>query len=387
MIELTQRAAGFSPRGRSNGRDRFASTHGVFVIAALLLFVTADVAQATRIADVTHLQGRRENRLLGYGLVIGLPGTGDGGKYLASVMQLQAMLAKFEIPVPAAALADTKNVAIVMVEATLPDNGVREGDRIDVRVNSTGSAKSLMGGYLVPTPLQGPGLDRIFAFASGSVRLTDPAVKTSGLVVQGATMEADVIHNYMNEASQITLVIEDVHASHALASVIAQMINESVSEVGQTRRLAEAIGPKNVVVTIPEEERDRPATFIGRIESTELLMPPGEARIVINRKTQTIAIGDGVEVGPAVISHNGMSIMTRQPPPVPTPDAPVVGEQFVAAIQPGNGVAGANDATRAKLQELVDSLNALGVPAKDIIEIVENLHRLGKVTGKLVVVE
>jgi flagellar P-ring protein precursor FlgI len=251
-----------------------------------------------------------------------------------------------------------------------------------VRVNSSGAAKSLQGGYLVPTPLQGPGLDRIFAFASGPVRLTDAKSKTGGLVSGGATMEADVIHNYITEDWKVTLVLEDVHASHVLASVIAQMINESVSAAGEVRQIANAIGPKNVVVSIPSEERGSPADFIGRVESLELLMPPGEARVVINRRSGTIVISDNVEVGPAVISHNGMSIMTRQPPPAGTPDDPVINEEHVASIESPK-----KDHGGARLQELVDALNQLNVPSKDIIEIIENLHRLGKVTGKLVIVE
>jgi len=284
--------------------------------------------------------------------------------------------------VPASALTDTKNVAIVMIEATLPDNGVREGDRVDVRVSSTGAAKSLQGGNLVSTPLQGPGLDRIYAFASGPVRLTDPKLKTAGNITGGAVMEADVIHNYISEDWEVTLVLEDVHASYALASVIAEILNENASEIGQLRRIARAVGPKNVVVTIPEEERGNPADFIGRIENAELLMPPAEARVVINRRTGTIVISENVEVGPAVISHNGMSIMTRQPPPNPTQDDPLTKEEFVASVD-----APKRDHTGARLQELVDALNQLNVPSKDIIEIIENLHRLGKVTGKLVIVQ
>ena len=350
--------------------------------AIAVVLLTATLVEATRIADVAHLQGRRANTLVGYGLVIGLPGTGDGGKYLASIMQLQSMLAKFEIPLPAAALADTKNVAIVMVEATIPDNGVREGDRVDVRISSTGVAKSLAGGHLVPTPLQGPGLGRIFAFASGPVRTPDPKIKTTALITGGATMEADIIHNYINENWEISLVIEDVHASHALAAIMAQIINETASEIGQVRRLAHAAGPKTVVVTIPEEERSAPADFIGRIENSELIMPAGEARIVINRKTGTIAIGDGVEIGPAVISHNGMSIMTTTPPTPPTELQPQVKEEFVVGIEAPKKKAGTT-----KLKDLVESLNQLNVPSKDIIEIVENLHRLGKLSGKLVIVE
>jgi len=351
------------------------------LLTVALAMAVVTPAMATRISDVSHLQGRRQNRLMGYGLVIGLQGTGDGGKYLASVMQLQAMLAKFEIPVPAASLAETKNVAIVMVEATLPENGVREGDRVDVRVSSTGVAKSLQGGQLVMTPLQGPGLDRVFALAGGPIRLLDPKMKTSGVVVQGATMEADVIHNYISDQWEITLVLEDVHASHALASVMAQMINESVSEVGQMRRIARAMDAKNVVISIPVEERGDASDFIGRIENTELLMPPSEARIVINRKSGTIAISDAVEIGPAVISHNGMSIMTTTPPVIPTADQPATKENFAT------GIAAPREKKTARLKDLVEALNQLNVPSKDIIEIVENLHQLGKISGKLVVME
>ncbi|MFH1416790.1 MAG: flagellar basal body P-ring protein FlgI [Planctomycetota bacterium] len=344
--------------------------------------MTTSPILATRITDVTHLKGRRENQLVGYGLVIGLGGTGDGGKYLPSILQLQAMLDKFEIPVPVGALKDTKNIAIVMIQATIPDNGVREGDRIDVRVNSVGAAKSLVGGYLVTTPLQSLALNRVFAFAAGPVRLTDPKLKTSGTILQGATMEADIIHNYISEDWRITLVLEDVHASHALASVIAQVVNENASEIGQIREIASAIGPKNVVVTIPESERHNPTDFIARIEETELLVPAGEARIVINRKTKTIAIGEGVEIGPAVISHKGMSIMTTQPPRKPTPEDPQVDESFAVPIESPQ-----RDNTGTRLQGLVDSLNQLNVPSEDIIEIVENLYRLGKIRGKLVIVE
>lgn len=352
------------------------------LLAAFTLLVCAQAVYATRIADVTHLQGRRNNQIVGYGLVVGLQGTGDGGKYAASILQLQTMLSKFEIPVPASALADTKNVAIVMVEATIPDNGVREGDKIDVRVNSSGAAKSLAGGHLVPTPLQGPGLNKIFALASGPIRLTDPKIRTNGIISGGATMEADVIHNYINEDWQVTLVLEDVHASHALSSVIAQMINEGASEIGQVQRIALAMGPKNVVVEIPEAERDNPADFIARVENTELLMPPGEARVVINRQTGTIVIDEDVEIGPAVISHNGMSISTTPPPAGAAGEPPVPETKYAAAIE-----APKTDHGGARLRQLVDALNQLNVPSKDIIEIVESLHRLGKVKGKLVIVE
>lgn len=342
----------------------------------IALVMTAP-ASGTIVADVTHLQGRRHNTLMGYGLVVGLNGTGDGGKYAASIRQLQAMLAKFEVPVTQAELSNTKNVAIVWVEATLPDNGIREGDAVDVRVSSVGTAKSLVGGRLVTTPLQTLNRGIFYALAQGPVRVTDPKQKTTGTIINGAVMEEDVVHTYISDGWAVTLVLEDVHASHALASVIAQSINEDQSELGQVRRVARATGPKYVVVKIPPEYRGSPSEFIGRIENLELLMPESEARIVINRRTKTIAIGSGVEIGPAIIAHGGMTIRTTTPPIKPTVENPLVEEQHAASI-------GSDQRGSAKLRELVDKLNQLNVSASEIIEIVENLHRTGKIRGKLV---
>ncbi len=371
------------------GRQHFVWAMGLIVVAACLL--GASPVRATIIADVTHLKGRHQNMLMGYGLVVGLPGTGDGGKYAASIRQLQSMLEKFAVPVTQAELSNTKNVAIVWVEATLPENGVREGDAIDVQVSSVGSAKSLAGGRLVVTPLEGPpGVGGLFAFARGRIKVADAKNGTTGTITGGAVMEQDIIHNYINkvidpqvsssrpiESWQITLVLENVHASHALASVIAQTINEDHSEIGQIRRVAKASGPKNVIVRIPVEERHDVSAFIGRIEHLALLMPQGESRIVINRRTKTIAIGAGVEIGPAIIAHNGMTIRTTIPAIKPTVEKPLIKDDYAVAM-------GSPGPRGAKLQELVDKLNQLNVSAGDIIEIVENLHSTGKIRGKLV---
>ncbi len=354
------------------------TTRSAGLAAAMSVVLAASsTAPATTIGDVSHLKGRRSNTLMGYGLVVGLAGTGDGGKYAASIRQLQAMLSRFEIPVTQAELADTKNVAIVWVEVKLPENGVREGDTVDVQVSAVGAAKSLANGRLVPTPLQGPGLDRIFAFAQGSVRTLDPKLKTTGVITGGAVLEEDVIHSYINEYWEFTLVVEDVHASHALAASIAQAVNEDQSEIGQIRQLARAIGPKNVVVTIPIEYRSAPAEFIGRVEGLELLMPLGEGRIVINRRTETIIVGEGVEMGPAAIVHGGMTIRMTMPEPRPTEQNPLMTEAFAAPMDTENRGG-------PKLQELVDKLNQLNVPAREIISIIENLYRTGKIRGKLV---
>ncbi|MCB9855638.1 MAG: flagellar basal body P-ring protein FlgI [Phycisphaerales bacterium] len=349
------------------------------VIAAAMLCGTTSAVAQTTIADVTHLKGRRVNTLTGYGLVVGINGTGDGAKYAPTIRAMVAMLSKFNIPVAVDELSKSKNIALVWVDVTLPENGVREGDRVDVKVSAVGDAKSLMGGRLVTTPLQGPGLDAIFAFAQGAVRVSDPkSAATTGTIVNGAVMEEDIIHNYINELGQITLVVEDVHASHALASVIEQTINEDVSEIGQIRRIAMAQGPKNILVQIPPEYFSNPVGFIGRIEGLEMLMPRSESRIVINRRTETITIGAGVEIAPTVIVHEGMTITTATPEPVPTPDEPRIDVERAVGIT-------TTESNGTKLRELVRRLNLLNVPAKDIIAIIENLYANGQIRGKLVI--
>lgn len=347
-------------------------------IATLLIVgLLAGPALATRIADVTHLKGRRDNRLQGLGLVVGLPGSGDGGKYAPSVQALGSMLAKYESTVPLEALKDTKNVAIVALEVVLPENGVREGDRVDVQVNAIGAAKSLVGGRLLLSPLQGPDLGSIYALASGQIVIPDLKSPTGGFIRQGATMEADVTHLYI-DSGRMTLVLEDAHASWALSSTIAQMINEEMSQAGQVRRLARAIDPKNVEVVIPPNELPDPAAFIAAVESVELFLPPAEARVTINRRKGTVVITGEVEIGAALISYNGMTISTVQPPPQPTPENPIVTENAVAVIDP-------QKRGGSRLQDLVDALNALRVPARDLIAIIEDLKRSGKLLAKVVV--
>jgi flagellar P-ring protein precursor FlgI len=362
-------------------RDRGRRVTGRFAWRSLTVAVlmVAAPAVATRIGDVTHLKGRRENKLQGLGLVVGLAGTGDGGRYAPSIQALASLLQKFENTVPMVALRDTKNVAIVSVEAVLPDHGVREGDRVDVQVSALGAAKSLAGGRLLLTPLQGPDLRTIFAFASGPISLTDPKLPTTTVVRQGATMEADIFHYYI-ENDRITLVLEDAQASWALASTIAQLVNESLSISGQVERIARALDPRNVEVIVPPNERIDPAAFIAAVEGIELFLPPAEARVAINRRKGTVVITGEVEIGPVLISYNGMTITTIQPPPEPSVDEPITIEKTVAVLDP-------QQRGGARLRDLVDALNALHVPARDLINIIDELHRSGKLHGKLLVEE
>jgi len=364
-------------------RDKFSrKSGGCSILAAVLLAWCCQPAAAVKIGDVTHLKGQRINRLMGIGLVVGLKGTGDGGKYLPAIRPLASLLTQFADPVLSLdELKNAKNVALVAVEATLPEYGAREGDRIDVKVTSIGAAKSLIGGRLLLTPLQGPNKAdrRIYALASGPVHVPDTKVPTVGVIRQGATLEADVVYHYIVDGT-VTFVIEDAHASWAMANTIAQMINEDASEPGKIAHIARAVDPKNVVVKIPQSEMNNPAAFIARIESLDLLLPPAEARVKINRRTGTIIITGDVEISPVAISHKGLTITTVTPAPQPSQTNPKVEQKYFVGLDP-------HKRGGAKLSDLLDALNLLKVPVQDRITIIEELYKTGKLHAKLIVEE
>jgi flagellar P-ring protein precursor FlgI len=348
------------------------------IIGVLILSLTFTVpAWAVKIADITRIGGQRSNILTGLGLVYGLKGTGDGGAFLPMIRPLAAALGKLSDPATAAELANVQNVALVSLTATVPPNGVRDGDKIDVYVTSLGAAGSLRGGRLFVSPMGGPIPNSgIFALSSGPVVLEDPSTPTVGVVKGGCVMEADLPAKYI-ENGQFTLILEDPSASWTMASTIAKIINDAGDgDVGET--LAVAVDPKNVIVTIPKSERERPDSFISRVQRLPVPMLPTEARVTINDRTGTIIMTGDVEISPVVISHKGLTITTVEPPPTPTPRTPVTTSTEVVALDTTNQGGG-------KLQDLVNALDQLKVPTEDRIAIVKELYRTGKLHAKLII--
>lgn len=356
------------------------SPETLLMIAAAALMGLAAESRAVKVADITRISGQRTNVLTGLGLVVGLKGTGDGGQYLPAIRPLAAMLGKMADPATVQELANASNVALVSVTATVPGNGVRSGDRIDVFVTSIGASPSLRGGRLYVTPLLGPtaqlapdGLP--FALANGPVVLEDPSTPTVGVVKGGAVMEYDLPARYI-ENGQFTLVIEDPSASWTTASTIAKVINDAESTTGET--IAVAADPKNVVVTIPAIERVAPDSFISRVQRLPVPLLPTEARVLVNERTGTMVVTGDVEISPCVISHKGLTISTVTPAPVPTARNPLVSTRDVVPLDTtGSG--------GTKLQELLGALDQLKVPAEDRITIVKELHKTGKLHAKLIV--
>lgn len=395
------------------------------VLAAAMLIggLRAPQALAVKVGDIARFQGEFPNKLMGMGLVVGLPGTGDGGDFMPAMRPLARLLGRMANPVGLAEeLKNAKNVAIVLVEATLPRNGVREGDRVDVQV-SAAAAKSLAGGRLVVTPLiaattlsmrgqAAGGAPEVLAFASGPLVVSDPKAARTAVIRNGATIESSILHNYIARGRDlehyqtarqagaaltggllawirpddpyVTLVIDEHHASWAMANIIAQMINDDAADpevgLGSKNAIAMAADRANVLVRIPETARANPAPFLARIETLDLLVPPSEARVIINRESGSVIITGDVQVSPVVITFKGMTITTMTPEPKATPENPRIDTQEFAALDPGR-------AGGAKLKDLVDALNALKIPATDRVHIIEQLHRLGKLHAKLIVEE
>src|ERR1700685_2054881 len=198
-----------------------------FILAILLTTaIVSGPAWAVKVADITRIGGERTNILTGLGLVYGLKGTGDGGSFTPAINPLRTMLAKFADPVTVAELNNAANVAVVMVTATVPGPGVRDGDHLDVHVTSVGAAPSLKGGRLFVTPMQGPiPGGPLLALAEGPITIEDPSTPTVGTIkagAGGAVMEADLPAKVIDAGGRFTLIIDDPSASWATASRIAK---------------------------------------------------------------------------------------------------------------------------------------------------------------------
>jgi flagellar P-ring protein precursor FlgI len=338
----------------------------------LILTMIAESAHGVKIADITHIQGQRGNSLMTIGLVVGLNGTGDGGKFMPAIKPLASFLNHMGDPViNAAELKDTKNVALVSVEAVIGENGAREGQTLDVTVSAIGSAKSLAGGRLMLTPLLGPNKadQTIYALARGPV-VVDPENPTTGLVKNGGTMEVDVINSYIQN-NTLTLVINDSQASWSMASTIAMTINEAVSVTHTQQQNAQAMDPKNVMVLIPQSEIRDPARFIAWIQSLPLLMPEKVAQVTINTRTGTIVSDGNVTISPVTISYKGITLSTDSLIKKLKEEAEKKNQSFEAPEY-------------IDLNLLIDAMNALAIPVEDRISIIRELSRSGNLQGRLV---
>lgn len=336
------------------------------------------VAARVRLENICSVQGQREQKLIGLGLVIGLKGSGDGGDYVPTIRALGAALKLLNNPLEQSMLKDASNVALVIVEATVPAMGIRKGQKIDCYVNSIGAAKSLRGGRLMMTPMQS-GLvsdERVMAVASGPVYIEDPQIQTSGRIPQGTMIEADYEEfvSLFVEDNTFTLLLDSAHSSFHAASEVARVVNADISFEANQQQLAKATGPGVVRVTIPQQYRDGPVDFIAQVLDVGIDNPHTQARVILNAKSGTVVVTGEVEISPVVISHKSLSIAVGDA--AAAPDEPIV-DRFVPLMEQSRQ-------SPQHLKDLVEALNRLRVPTADVIEIIKDLHRSGKLHAVLI---
>lgn len=359
-----------------------------FLVGLLLSVGVADAA--SRIKDITSIQGLRDNQLIGYGLVMGLQATGDSLRNSPFTDQsIRSMLDRLGVNVEAGSVK-SKNVAAVVVTATLPPF-VGKGERIDVTVSSIGDASSLAGGQLVMTPLvaadgeayavaQGPISISGFA-ASGAAEKLSEGIATAGRIANGALIERELEGDF-NSLKSIVLQIRN--PDFATAVGISDKINEF-----SRKRFGVAIAAEQDFRTVHVNRPDkitvsRLAAILGELE----IVPDSPARIVIDEKSGTIVIGDKVKLSTIAVTHGNLTVRVTETPDISQPEPFSKGETAeipstdITANQTGGQLAiihGPN------LQMLVDGLNQIGLKPTGIIAILQAIKTAGALQGELVV--
>jgi flagellar P-ring protein precursor FlgI len=345
----------------------------VAAVIAFWLAASAPPAEGqTLLKSICRVKGQEENTLQGMGFVVGLAGTGDGGRFLPTIRSLAKAMALMGEKLGGNGLSelkDAKNVALVTVTATVPAAGARQGDQLDCVVSSIGSAKSLLGGRLFLTPLMGPDRrnPRIYAFAEGPITLDDSALGTTGRIHGGCRLEEEFF-NVFTQDGRITLVLDKNHAEFQVAQDIADLINDQFRLQSGDLPLAKALDQANVTVDILSQYRDDPVDFVSQVLALPMYKVQTGARVVINERTGSIVIDGDVEIGAVVVSHKNISLETG---------GAAAGASFVPID--------AAQTESPKLKALVAALNAVHVPPADMIEIIKRLHRSGKLHARLIV--
>lgn len=308
------------------------------------------------IEDIVRVKGQDGNVLRGVGLVVGLDGTGDSPEFLPTGRALATLLGRMGLPAKddAEVVTGATNVALVLITATLPAAGARQGDRIECQVASCGDATSLQGGKLLLSAMLGPrpDSDLVYALAEGNIAIQDRRKPLTGLIAGGCRVEQDVASAFVKD-DKITLVIDEYHRSFTIAKNIAMLINASLKSGGADTLPARALDATNVEVPIPQAYRDDAAEFVALLLSQRI---SGEdlrtaRRVVVNKKSGTIVISGDVAISPVVICHGKLSI----------------------------------NCNTGKLRPLLKTLNSAKVSAHDIIVIIEQIAEAGNLHAKLIV--
>ena len=364
-----------------------ALTYTMALAILLGIGMAAYADQTLRLKDIAKIEGERSNQLVGYGLVVGLDGTGDTQQALFTVQSVANMLQKFGITV-ATNKMKVKNVAAVVITANLPPF-VRPGSKIDILASSLGDAKSLQGGTLLQTPLQAAD-GSVYAVAQGSMSIGgftaggggNSVTKnhpTAGRIPGGAIVERDV-PTTLSDGKSINVLLNN--PDYATAASIAQAINgklgaDTASALDAATVRVAISDPRNLVGLIAD---------IGELTVTQSTI----AKVVVNERTGTVIIGSSVKLSPVALSHGNLSVeittenQVSQPAPVSTGQTAVVQQKTVQATEQVKNLMVLN--AGSTLEDLVRGLNELKVTPRDIIAILQALKQAGALHAELEII-
>ena len=360
------------------------------VLLTLLLMFPVAAAHAERIKDLAHVRGVRDNQLIGYGLVVGLNGTGDSDKTRFTIQSLVSMLSRMNIRIDPRGLKP-KNVAAVMVTADLPPFA-RVGNTIDVTVSSIGDAKSLTGGTLLVTPLRGHDT-QIYAMSQGPLSVGGFSVQakggsgetrnhpTVGRIPDGALVEREIAVELAGQGL-VTLQLRD--ADFTTAARMAKIVDMNLGGA-----FAKAKDSGTIEVKVPAPYRDRLVEFVAVVERLEVT-PDSVAKVVVNERTGTIIMGQDVRLAPVAVAHGNLTVTIRTEQRA-VPAAPLTPGQ--GQVQENAAVEVEEEKRRlielkegANLADVVEGLNQLGATPRDLITILQAIKQAGALRAEVEVI-
>lgn len=365
-------------------------------LIALLVFglIALQPALADRIKDLASVAGVRDNQLVGYGLVVGLNGTGDQTSQTPfTVQSIKNMLTQFGVTIPEGTSLQLKNVAAVTIHADLPPFS-KPGQAIDVTVSSIGNAKSLRGGSLLMSPLRGAD-GNVYAVAQGNLVVggfgasgddgssVTVNIPSAGRIPNGATVERTVPSDFHSrEGILLNLHMPDFTTSHRLATLINDTMGDGT---------ATAIDSVSVSVRAPDDPGQR-TSYLAYLENLEIDPGQAAAKVIINSRTGTVVIGSNVRVSPAAVSHGSLVVTISEQPLVSQPTAPfsdagetvVVPSSQVQVTQEDSSMFLFEPGT--SLDEIVRTVNRVGAAPGDLVAILEALKQAGALRAELVVI-
>jgi flagellar P-ring protein FlgI len=364
------------------------------VLCSTIVALAVQAEGAVRLKDLGRFSGVRDNSVIGYGLVVGLAGTGDSRRSLATLQSVSNMLQEFGLQVPSAGV-NSRNVAAVLVTAKVP--GVMNiGDKLDVNVASMGDATSLAGGTLLMTPMRGPDRE-VYAMAQGALSiggyrfeqngtLRQKNHPTSGNIPEGALAERTVIPKLLSVDGGIELILND--PDFTTASRVASLINKSVPG-----SQASAVTAGRVHLATASQEPASLVTLIAAVENLSI-EPDIKARVVVNERTGTIVSGGNVWLSAITVTHGDIRVAIDQRYLVSQPDGYL--------FRPGSGVRTAvvpetqMEVTESQLksvdlpqgatiEDLVSALRAVKATSRDVIAILQGVKRAGALHAELII--